>query len=502
MTPPPIPPSAQRPSPVATTSSTPVAVTSAVRGVILIVDDDAAMGEFLREELEHEGFAVEIASGGRAGIERVKQGGIHLVVSDVKMPDLDGLDLLREVREVHPTPYVITITAFGSIDTAIRAVKLGAFDYITKPFQIEQLVLVIEKALSEQALRFEVAKLREEVARSTRLDSLIGHSRAMQEVFAMVRRVARSEASVLITGESGTGKELIARAIHAGSPRAARPLIAINCAAIPEPLLESDLFGHKRGSFTDAKADKTGLFVEAAGGSIFLDEIGELPLPLQPKLLRVLQEREVRPVGATRAEKVDVRVISATNRDLDRRLRDGSFREDLFYRLNVIHVHLPPLRDRIDDVLPLAEHFLARAADRAGKPLNGFREAAKKLLLGYTWPGNVRELENVVERAVALAEGDIVTAEDLPPAMRDRKNQDRITTALAQGLTLDQLEREYIQRVLEAEGGNKTRAAQKLGLDRKTLYRKLEEYATDTSSPGAGGNPPGRTGPPDDDGGG
>jgi DNA-binding NtrC family response regulator len=217
-----------------------------------------------------------------------------------------------------------------------------------------------------------------------------------------------------------------------------------------------------------------------------------------------LQEREVRPVGATRAEKVDVRVISATNRDLDRRLRDGSFREDLFYRLNVIHVHLPPLRDRIDDVLPLAEHFLARAADRAGKPLNGFREAAKKLLLGYTWPGNVRELENVVERAVALAEGDIVTAEDLPPAMRDRKNQDRLTTALAQGLTLDQLEREYIQRVLEAEGGNKTRAAQKLGLDRKTLYRKLEEYATVTGgpTPGAGGHPPGRSGPPDDDGGG
>jgi DNA-binding NtrC family response regulator len=459
------------------------ASTARSRGSILVVDDDAAMGEFLREELEHEGFSVEVASSGRAGIERVKQGGIELVVSDVKMPDLDGLDLLREVREVHPAPYVITITAFGSIDTAIRAVKLGAFDYITKPFEIEQLVLVIEKALSEQALRFEVARLREEVARGNRLDSLIGHSRSMQEVFALVRRVAASEASVLITGESGTGKELIARAIHAGSPRAARPLVAVNCAAIPEPLLESDLFGHKRGAFTDAKADKAGLFVEAAGGSIFLDEIGELPLPLQPKLLRVLQERELRPVGATKAEKVDVRLISATNRDLDRRLRDGRFREDLFYRLNVIHIHLPPLRDRVEDVLPLAEHFLARSATRAGKALTGFREATRKLLLGYHWPGNVRELENVVERAVALAETAIVTPDDLPPALRDRKNQDRVTTALEQGLTLDQLEREYIQRVLEAEGGNKTRAAQRLGLDRKTLYRKLDEYAAAAGKP-------------------
>jgi DNA-binding NtrC family response regulator len=465
------------PPPPLSPASPPDGARNKTRATILVVDDDAAMGDFLREELEHEGFHVEVAASGRAGIERVKQGGIELVVSDVKMPDLDGLDLLREVREVHPTPYVITITAFGSIDTAIRAVKLGAFDYITKPFEIEQLVLVIEKALSEQALRFEVARLREEVARSNRLDNLIGHSRAMQEVFALVRRVSGSQASVLITGESGTGKELIARAIHAGSARGTRPLVAINCAAIPEPLLESDLFGYKRGAFTDAKTDKPGLFVEAAGGTIFLDEIGELPLPLQPKLLRVLQEREVRPLGATRAEKVDVRVISATNRDLDRRLHEGRFREDLFYRLNVIHIHLPPLRDRVEDILPLAEHFLARSASRAGKTITGFREGAKKLLLGYAWPGNVRELENVIERAVALVESDIIGADDLPPAMRERKNQDRITSALAQGLTLEQLEREYIQRVLEAEGGNKTRAAQRLGLDRKTLYRKLDEYA-------------------------
>jgi DNA-binding NtrC family response regulator len=463
--------------------------TAGTRAVILVVDDDAAMRDYLREELEHEGFRVETAASGRTGIERVKHGGIDLVVSDVKMPDLDGLDLLREVREVHPTPSVITITAFGSIDTAIRAVKLGAFDYITKPFQIEQLVLVIEKALSELALRSEVARLRAEVARTVRFENIIGRSRSMQDVFALVRRVASSQASVLITGESGTGKELVARAIHAHSPRATRPFVAVNCAAIPETLLESDLFGYKRGAFTDARADRPGLFVEAGGGTLFLDEIGELPLPLQPKLLRVLQEREVRPLGANKSERVDVRVLAATNRQLEKRLKDGRFREDLFYRLNVIHIDLPPLRERTEDVLPLAEHFLDRSAQRAGKALRGFKESAKKILLGYAWPGNVRELENVIERAVALAEGEIVAPEDLPPAMRDRKNQDRITTALAQGLTLDELEREYIQRVLEAEGGNKTRAAQRLGLDRKTLYRKLDEYAAAASGDGPATGP-------------
>jgi DNA-binding NtrC family response regulator len=461
--------------------------------VILVVDDDAAMRDYLREELEHEGFRVEGAASGRAGVERVKQGGIDLVVSDVKMPDLDGLDLLREVREVSPAPYVITITAFGSIDTAIRAVKLGAFDYITKPFEIEQLVLVIDKALSEQALRSEVARLREEVARSVRFENIIGRSRAMQEVFGLIRRVASSQASVLITGESGTGKELVARAIHAHSPRGSRPFVAVNCAAIPETLLESDLFGYRRGAFTDAKTDKPGLFVEAGGGTLFLDEIGELPLTLQPKLLRALQEREIRPLGATKSERVDVRLITATNRHLEKRLKEGRFREDLFYRLNVIHIHLPSLRDRNEDVLPLAEHFLTRSAERAGKPIAGFKESAKKILLAYSWPGNVRELENVVERAVALAEGDIVTAEDLPPAMRERKNQDRLTSALMQGLTLVELEREYIQRVLEAEGGNKTRAAQRLGLDRKTLYRKLEEYAA-AGSEGDAGSPAGDEG--------
>jgi DNA-binding NtrC family response regulator len=450
---------------------------------ILVVDDDGAMLEWVKEELESEGFTVDTAAGGRPGVERVKLGGIDLVVSDVKMPDLDGLDLLREIREVDPSPFVIIVTGFGSIDTAIRAVKLGAYDYITKPFKIDQLLLSIDKALAERSLRGEVARLREEVSRRDRLDNIIGRSAPMQEIFGLIRRLSSSHANIMITGESGTGKELAARALHAKSPRKVHPFVAVNCAAIPENLLESELFGYARGAHSTANVDRHGLFVEANGGTLFLDEIAELPLSLQPKLLRVLQDGEVRPLGANRSVRVDVRVMAATNRDLDRRLREGQFREDLYYRLNVIQIQLPPLRGRQEDILPLAEHFLARAVERSHKPVRGWRETAKQILLGYRWPGNVRELENVVERAVALAESDLIGPEDLPQVMQERKSQDRLATAVAQGFTLDQLEREYIEHVLEVEGGNKTRAAQRLGLDRKTLYRKLEEYAADAAKP-------------------
>jgi DNA-binding NtrC family response regulator len=436
------------------------------------------MRELLREALDEDGYDVEIAVGGRTGVDRVKQGGIDLVVSDVRMPDVDGLDVLREIKSCEPSPHVITITAFGSIDTAIRAVKLGAFDYITKPFEIDQLLLAVEKALSERALRSEVARLRQEVERSYRFENIIGRSPSMQEVFGMVRRLAGSSTSVLITGDSGTGKELIARSLHFTSPRKNRPFVPLNCAAIPDALMESELFGYKRGAFTDARADRAGIFVEAEGGTIFLDEIAELSPALQAKLLRVLQDHEIRPLGGSGSEKIDVRVIAATNRDLDRRLKDGTFREDLYYRLNVIHIHLPPLRERPEDILALSEHFLAASAARTGKPVARFQEAAKKVLLGYAWPGNVRELENVVERAVALAEGDTISPEDLPGAVRERKAVDSLASALSRGLTLDELEREYIESVVRAEGGNKTRAAQRLGLDRKTLYRKLEEYGT------------------------
>jgi DNA-binding NtrC family response regulator len=451
---------------------------------LLVVEDDTAMRTMLREALEDDGYTVETASGGRAGIERVKQGGIDLVVSDVKMPDLDGLDMLREIKAVSPSPHVITITAFGSIDTAIRAVKLGAFDYITKPFDVDQLILSVQKALDERALRSELARLRDEVSRNYRWGNIIGKSAVMQEMFALIRRLSRSTASVLVTGASGTGKELVAKALHFNSPRRERPFVAINCAAIPDTLLESELFGYKRGAFTDARSDRAGLFVEADGGTLFLDEIAELSPALQAKLLRVLQEGEIRPLGAARSQKIDVRVVAATNKDLEERLANGSFREDLFYRLNVIHIHLPALRDRADDILPLAEHFLATATSKAGKDIRAFHEAAKKVMLGYGWPGNVRELENVVERAVALTEGTLIRVEDLPvlPGTRARPvdadgEQDPLAAAAGRGLTLAELERDYIMCVLAAEGGNKTRAAQRLGLDRKTLYRKLEEYA-------------------------
>ena len=435
------------------------------------------MNEMLREALEDGGYDVEVTAGGHAGVARIRQGGIDLVVSDVRMPDLDGLDMLREIKAVEAAPHVITITAFGSIDTAIRAVKLGAFDYITKPFEIDQLLLSVEKALSERALRSEVARLREEVGRSYGFDNIIGRSAVMQGIFGMIRRLAGSSASVLVTGDSGTGKELIARSLHFTSPRKNQPFVPINCAAIPDALLESELFGYKRGAFTDARTDRAGIFLEAEGGTIFLDEIAELSPALQAKLLRVLQDREIRPLGGNRAEKIDVRVIAATNRNLDARLESGAFREDLYYRLNVIHIHLPPLRERAEDILPLGEHFLAAATARTGKAIRALSPAVKKALLGYHWPGNVRELENVVERAVALAGGEIIEMDDLPGMVRERKRADNLGSALARGMTLEELEREYIERVVVAEGGNKTRAAQKLGLDRKTLYRKLEEYA-------------------------
>jgi DNA-binding NtrC family response regulator len=449
------------------------------RASLLVVEDDQAMRDMLRESLEEEGYAVEAVGGGRAGVERVRRGGIDLVVSDVKMPDLDGLDMLREIKAVSPSPHVITITAFGSIDTAIRAVKLGAFDYITKPFEVDQLLLSVEKALAERALRSEVIRLRAEVERSHRFDDIVGKSQAMREVFDLIRRLSGSAATVLVTGESGTGKELVAKSLHGSSPRKGKPFVPLNCAAIPDTLLESELFGHKRGAFTDARADRAGLFVEADGGTLFLDEIAELSPGMQAKLLRVLQEGEIRPLGASRAERVDVRVIAATNKDLEARLKTGAFREDLYYRLNVIHIHLPPLRERGEDVLALSDHFLSSCAARAGKQMRGLHDAAKKALLSYGWPGNVRELENIIERAVALSEGGVVRLEDLPAALRERRGgePDTLQMALTQGLTLAEVEREFIQRVLTAEGGNKTRAAQRLGLDRKTLYRKLEEYA-------------------------
>ncbi|HWM84909.1 MAG TPA: sigma-54 dependent transcriptional regulator [Kofleriaceae bacterium] len=444
---------------------------------LLVVEDDEAMRDLLVEELSEAGFQVVAARSGREGIDRVRREPFDLVITDLRMPDLDGFDLIRDVKASPRSPHIVMITAFGSIETAIKAVKLGAYDYITKPFEIEELVLVADKALEERSLRRQVARLQREVEGKFGIDNIVARSQAMREILTLVSRVAVSSVSVLVTGESGTGKELIARAIHYNSDRAAGPFVPVNLAAVPGNLIESELFGHKKGAFTDARQDRIGLFEEASGGTIFLDEIGELALELQAKLLRVLQEQEIRPLGAARTQRVDVRVVAATNRDLDEMLQEGRFREDLYYRLNVIEIALPPLRQRPDDIAPLAEHILAQAAGKgpAGRSVRLSAEAQRSLL-AYHWPGNVRELSNVLERGLALCQGDEIQVEDLPNQVREQQGSDFLAAAVARRLSLDDLEREYIRLVLADEGGNKTRAASRLGLDRKTLYRKLEEY--------------------------
>jgi DNA-binding NtrC family response regulator len=445
---------------------------------ILIVEDDAAMRDLLSEELGDAGYEVKAAAGASPGLEMARAERFDLIITDLRMPEMDGFDLIRGVMALPEPPHVVMITAFGSIETAIRAVKLGAYDYITKPFEIEELLLVADKALGERSLRSKVARLQREVEEKFGFTNIIAKSQSMRDVVSLVQRIAGSTASVLVTGESGTGKELIARAIHYNSNRAAGPFVGVNLAAVPEGLIESELFGHKRGAFTDARSDRSGLFVEADAGTIFLDEIGELALPLQAKLLRVLQEHEVRPLGATKNQRVDVRVVAATNKNLEEMLADGSFREDLYYRLNVIHLDLPPLRSRPEDIVPLAEHILETLGVRHNPPRRmRLSPEAQHLLLAYHWPGNVRELMNVLERGIALCQGELIADDDLPPHVRERRPADFLGAAVARRMTLAELEREFIERVLEDEAGNKTRAAQRLGLDRKTLYRKLDEYA-------------------------
>ncbi len=443
---------------------------------VLVVEDDDAMRDLLVEELSDAGYEILSAANGRAGVDVVLNNTVDLVVTDLRMPDLDGFDLIRDVKATKQAPHIVMITAFGSIETAIKAVKLGAYDYITKPFEFEELLLVIDKALNDRKLHKHSEHLQREVEGKYRFGNIIGESDAMQEVLALVTRVSTSDAYVLVTGESGTGKELIARAIHYGSSRSTKPFIAVNLAAVPAQLIESELFGHKKGAFTDAHSDRSGLFQQAAGGTLFLDEIGEMPTALQAKLLRVLQEGEIRPVGSSQVEMVDVRVVAATNRDLEEMMSAGDFREDLYYRLNVIDIRLPPLRNRVDDILPIAEHLLRLHASKASldTPIVLSSEA-QRLLLGYRWPGNVRELQNTIERGIALCQGGCVEVGDLPQAVHERRDINYLATAVARKLSLSELERDFIVLVLDDEGGNKTRTAQRLGLDRKTLYRKLEE---------------------------
>ena len=452
-------------------------------GAVLVVDDDAAMRELVCDVLLDRGHDCVAVGSGQDALQHLAQKDYAVVLTDLRMKGMAGTELLTEVRRGYPDTGVILMTGFGSIETAVEAMKRGASDYLTKPVKTDDLVRVIERAIRESALRREIGRLRREVHKEYSFHQILGKSKPMQAVFDLIRRLSDSATNVLITGESGTGKELVAKAIHYNSDRRDAPFIPVNCAAIPEQLLESELFGYLRGAFTDAKVDKRGLFEEAQKGTLFLDEISELPLMLQAKLLRVIQEREVRRVGATRAVPVDVRIIAATNLKLAEEVEHKRFREDLYYRLNVIEVKLPPLRERREDIPLLVEAFLKKCGESRGKPVKAIGESALAMLVDYAWPGNVRELENVVERAVTLTRGEKIMPEDLPPAIQGSRGDRRVLDEAAERtLPLHEVEKEYIAKILEKTGGNKYQAAQVLGIDRKTLYRKLAEIERKPSS--------------------
>jgi len=447
-------------------------------GRVLVVDDDTAMCDMLSLGLGKRGIAVTTRTDATSAFELLDHDDFDVVVTDVNMRGLNGIELCERVVANRPDVAVVVITAFGSMDTAIAAIRAGAYDFITKPVELDTLRIAIDRAVRHRALTDEVRRLRRAVTDARGFDEMLGASPAMTAVRDLIARIAEVDASTLITGESGTGKELVARAIHKRSRRADGPFVAINCAAMPEHLLESELFGHTKGAFTDARTARTGLFVQASGGTLFLDEVGELPSALQPKLLRALQERKVRPVGADHEVGFDARIISATNADLEAAIEDRKFRDDLYYRLDVVHVHLPPLRARGGDVLQLAQHFVAKVAAQYGKHVTGISPGAAEKLVEYTWPGNVRELANSVERAVALTRFDAITVEDLPEKIRAYKPHHVVVVADSADelVPLAEVERRYILRVLEAHGGSRTLAAQTLGLDRKTLYRRLKSY--------------------------
>lgn len=443
---------------------------------ILIVDDELEMRQLLRELLEEEGYQVEVASDGQDAIDRMGHRDFPVVLTDLRMKGMGGLGLLEHVVRAHPETNLVMMTAFGTVESAVEAMKQGAFDYLTKPIKTDELLLTIKKALSEALLRQEVQQLRQHVTREYSFDQILGKSKPMKEIFDLIRRVADSQTNILITGESGTGKELVAKAIHFNSQRRGAPFVPVNCAAIPELLLESELFGHVRGAFTDAKTDKRGLFEEAQGGTLFLDEISEMPMMLQAKLLRAVQEREIRRVGATKSLSMNVRLIAATNVKLAEEVKAKRFREDLFYRLNVIEIRLPPLRDRREDIPLLVHGLLHKSLSAQEKQVAGVMESAMARLMDYAWPGNVRELENVIERAATLTQGNKITLDDLPSGIREITGEGQIIEDAAEHvMSLEELEHAYIRRVLEKMGGNKYQTAHVLGIDRKTLYRKLSE---------------------------
>ncbi len=448
------------------------------RGRILVVDDDPEMARMVAEALQRDGHTVEFETEWGRALDLAVQGGHDLVITDIRMGERSGLDLLAEVNRRAKETLVVLMTAFGTLEAAIQAVKDGAFDFVAKPFKLEEIRLVARRALDQRRLIKENQEMRAVLeGGGAAQPRIIGRSPSMVEVYKTVARVAPTEATVLIRGESGTGKELIARTIHENSPRARGPFQAVNCAAIPANLLESELFGHTRGAFTGAITSAAGILPSAAGGTVLLDEIGDMPLALQAKILRAIELREVKPVGRPDPLTIDVRILAATNQDLIALVKEGAFREDLYYRINVVSIVLPPLRDRPEDIPALAEHFARVYAERNGKPTPAIPPATLRLLSSYPWPGNVRELEHAIERGIALAAGPVLQPEDLPLETREPAG-----TAL---LSLEELERAHLVRVLRATRGNRQEAAAILGIDRKTLYRKLLRYGIgDAEEPG------------------
>ncbi len=461
---------------------------STPQATILVVDDDHEMTGIMCDVLGHAGYGTRSANSGAAALAMVRNEEPDLLISDLRMSGMNGHELQIELKRRAPNLPVIIITAFGSIQTAVESMKLGAFDYVTKPFGNDELLLVVSRALENRQLRQEVRRLRGELARSYGLSNIIAACPKMISVLRILEQVAESGANILITGESGTGKDLLARAVHLASSRRDHAFVPVNCAAIPENLIESELFGHVKGAFTDAKQSRVGLFAAASGGTLLLDEIGEMPLALQPKLLRVIEDKKVRPLGATAEISVDVRIVAATNADLEKAVEQGRFRSDLYYRIATVAVSVPPLRERPEDLPLLVKHFLARAAAEAGKPVPLVDPDAMTCLTRYRWPGNIRELQNAVQRAVILCADARIAPSDLPPRITDGdRSPINLDELVARRLTLQHLEHEYVRSVVASVNGNKTEAAAVLAIDRKTLYRKLEDDDHCTDPEGSAG---------------
>lgn len=441
---------------------------------ILVIDDEKNIREGLSAALELEGYSVRLAADGREGLAQIEKGDIDLVITDLRMPGISGEEVLSRVRGESPGIPVIVLTGHGSIDTAVDAMRNGAYDFLTKPLSLDRLTLIVKRALAGRELEIRHSSLQQELDAKTSFESIIGKSAEMQRIFQMVRKAADSKASVLITGESGTGKELIANALHNLSPRNDKPFIKVHCAALSESLLESELFGHEKGAFTGAAARKRGRFELANGGTIFLDEIGEINQNVQIKILRVLQDKRFERVGGEETLEVDVRVIAATNRNLEEEILQGRFREDLFYRLNVVHIQVPPLRERKDDIPLMLNAFLDEFNRENNKSITGFDSRSRSALYKYDWPGNIRQLRNCVESAVVMCSGSQISLEDLPPTIRGAAEASVIQVPM--GITLAEAEKIIIQQNLAANQGNKSKTADVLDIGRKTLHRKLEEY--------------------------